>query len=129
MSCSSPTNTDGPAGASTHAAPDSVRGLIIAFLRSQNCKARFVTELYAALQKSKVAAAAAEQELAALETSGTVIVRDHFCADPHLAAADLRVVTMVAAAADEDSELAAIGRIEEAWNSWLTEYLANHRCG
>lgn len=125
----SPTNTDNPADAQTHAAPDSVRDLIVAFLRSGNCKARFISELYAALEKSKVSAAVAEQELAALETAGTVILRDHFCADPHLAAADLRVVTIVAAAADEDPELAAIGRIEETWNTWLTEYLANHRCG
>jgi hypothetical protein len=29
----------------------------------------------------------------------------------------------------EDPQLGAIRRIDEAWNKWLSEYLANHRCG
>jgi hypothetical protein len=42
---------------------------------------------------------------------------------------DLRVVTIVEADPGEDPQLGAIRRIDEAWNKWLSEYLANHRCG
>jgi hypothetical protein len=64
-----------------------------------------------------------------LERDGAVMVRDHFCADPHLAGVDLRVATLMEAGQGEDPQVAAIRRIDEAWNKWLSEYLANHRCG
>lgn len=106
-------------------APD----LIFQLLRSRDRKARFVTELYAALEKFKISPAAADGALAKLESAGVVMVREHFCADPHLAGVDLRVAALVESQAGEDPQLSAIGRIDEAWNKWLSEYLANHRCG
>jgi hypothetical protein len=58
-----------------------------------------------------------------------VMMRDHFCADPHLASVDLRIVALVENASGTGSELSAIRTIDTAWNKWLAEYLANHRCG
>jgi hypothetical protein len=106
-------------------APD----VIVEVLRSRDRKARFVTELYAALEKFKISPAVAEGALAQLESAGAIMVRDHFCADPHLEGVDLRVATLVEGREGEDPQLSAIGRIDETWNRWLSEYLANHRCG
>lgn len=105
------------------------RGLVVELLRSRDRKARFMTELYASLEKSKISVAETDCALAELERNGAVMVRDHFCADPHLAGVDLRVVTVVDSRAGEDAQLGAIRRIDDAWNKWLNEYLANHRCG
>jgi hypothetical protein len=105
------------------------RDTVIEQLRSRNLKARFMTELYASLEKSRISATDADEALAKLENEGAVMLRDHFCADPHLAGVDLRVVTIVEADPGEDPQLGAIRRIDEAWNKWLSEYLANHRCG
>lgn len=102
---------------------------IIEFLRSRARQARFVTEVYAALEKSKIGRRIADEAVAKLESAGVVMVRDHFCADPHLAGVDLRVAAVVESQAGEDAQLSAIGRIDETWNRWLSEYLANHRCG
>lgn len=102
---------------------------IIEFLRSRARQARFVTEVYAALEKSKIGRRIADEAVAKLESAGAVMVRDHFCADPHLAGVDLRVMTVVEGREGEDPQLSALGRIDETWNRWLSEYLANHRCG
>ena len=106
-----------------------VRDRIIELLRSRDGKARFMTELYAGLEKSKISVAQADCALAELERNGAVMVRDHFCADPHLAGVDLRVAAVVEPREREDPQLGAIRRIDEAWDKWLNEYLANHRCG
>lgn len=98
-------------------------------LRGQNKKARFMTEVYAALERFKIPAANTDRALAELEGQGAIMIRDNFCADPHLAGADLRVVALVESRADEDAQMSAIRAIDEAWNKWLSEYLANHRCG
>jgi hypothetical protein len=57
------------------------------------------------------------------------MVRDHFCADPHLAGVDLRVAALVQSSAGADAQMSAICAIDEAWDKWLAEYLSNHRCG
>jgi hypothetical protein len=105
------------------------RDRVIELLRSRNRKARFMTELYASLEKARISATETNEVLAKLESEGAVMLRGHFCADPHLAGVDLRVVTLVEADQGEDPQLGAIRRIDEAWNKWLSEYLANHRCG
>jgi hypothetical protein len=105
------------------------RDVLIELLRSRNAKARFMTELYASLEKSQISVAQADRVLAELESQGAVMIRDHFCADPHLAGVDLRVAALVESREGEDPQLRAIERIDEAWNKWLSEYLANHRCG
>jgi hypothetical protein len=84
--------------------------------------------LYAGL-KMAMNAAEIDHVLKQLESEGAVMMLDHFCADPHLAGVDLRVITVVENREGEDPQLGAIRRIEEAWNQWLNEYLANHRCG
>lgn len=118
-----------PAQSKAHSDQKHVPDVVLKMLRSRNAKARFVTELYASLAKTGIAEAEAQHALAQLEHDGAVMVRDHFCADPHLAGVDLRVVTVVEAEHNDDPQLGAIRRIDEAWNKWLNEYLANHRCG
>jgi hypothetical protein len=70
-----------------------------------------------------------DQALSELQTQGVVMIRDNFCADPHLAGVDLRVVALVESIEGADAQLSAIREIDDAWNKWLGEYLANHRCG
>ena len=103
--------------------------VIIGLLRSRDRKARFLTELYATIDKTGISAAEVDRALEELESGGLVMVREHFCADPHLAGVDLRVVTIVDSRESDNPQLAAIQRIDTAWNKWLNDYLANHRCG
>ena len=112
---------------STH--QKSPREAVVDVLRGRSGKARFMTELYASLYKTGSSAAEIDRVLAELESQGVVMLRDHFCADPHLAGVDLRVAALVESRAGEDPQLDAIRRIDETWNKWLNEYLANHRCG
>ena len=105
------------------------RDWVLKVLRSRDRKARFLTEVYASLAKEQIEREQADLALGQLERDGAVMVRDNFCADPHLAGVDLRVVAVVESCAGEDPQSAAIRRIDDAWNKWLNEYLANHRCG
>ena len=104
------------------------RDKIVDLLRSRNKKARFMTELYASSERSGIKTEEADRVLAALETEGVVMIRHNFCADPHLTGVDLRVVALVESAGG-DPQMNAIRLIDETWNKWLSEYLANHRCG
>ena len=103
--------------------------VVVDVLRSRGKKARFTTELAAALQRASVGKEEMEQTLAELEAEGAVMIRDNFCADPHLAGVDLRVVALVESHGGDDAQMSAIREIDTAWNKWLGEYLANHRCG
>ena len=73
-----------------------------------------------------------EQALAALAADWTVVIRDHYCADPHLEGADLRVVALVEASVgkgaqgSEEAQMQAIRDIEATWHEWLGEYMAYH---
>jgi len=102
---------------------------VIDALRSRGKKARFTTELAVALQRVRVGKEEMEQALADLQAEGIVMIRDNFCADPHLAGVDLRVVALVESIDSADAQLSAIREIDSAWDKWLGEYLANHRCG
>jgi hypothetical protein len=104
------------------------KGAIIDALRQHAKKALFVTELAASLRRNKVGKDEMESALAQLAADGTVMLRDNFCADPHLANVDLRVVAIVENDC-EDAQLAALREVDLTWNKWLGEYLANHRCG
>jgi hypothetical protein len=106
-----------------------VKAVILRALESRGSKARFVTELSAAVARSALAREMLETILAELATAGVIMVRDHFCADPHLSKVDLRVVALVQQNAGADAQMSAIRAIDEAWDKWLAEYLANHRCG
>ena len=92
-------------------------------------KARFATELLAGLRRHNVAKDEMDRALVELEAEGTVVVRENFCADPHLAEVDLRVIGLVDTGRDDKAHAAALQQIDLAWNKWLGEYLANHRCG
>jgi hypothetical protein len=105
------------------------RKAVIDFLRRNSKGARFMTELYASLRQSGIGPEEGDRVIAELESEGLVMIRDHFCADPHLAGVDLRIVALVESIAGEDAQLSAIRGIDEVWNKWLNEYLANHRCG
>ena len=105
------------------------RKAVIDALRNRAKKARFTTELAVVLERARVGKEAMEQALAELQTEGVVMIRDNFCADPHLASVDLRVVALVESVDGADAQLSAIREIDSAWDKWLGEYLANHRCG
>jgi hypothetical protein len=105
------------------------RRLIIGLLSGRNKKAWFMTELYAALKRHEIDKKNADRVLAELEAKGEVMIRDHFCADPHLAGVDLRAAALVESIDGKDPQISAIRIIDEAWNKWLSDYLANHRCG
>src|ERR1043166_2271484 len=107
--------------------PD-VKKAVIDFLRSRGKKARFITEVYAGLKKLNVSPENIEATLAELEMEGAVMVRDHFCADPHLAGVNLRIAAIVDRADGAQAEMNAIREIDSAWDKWLSSYLANHRC-
>ena len=87
-----------------------------------------MTEVAASLRRFNVGKDEMEQALADLQAEGAVVVRDNFCADPHLAGVDLRVVALVESGSG-DGHVAALREIDLAWSKWLGEYLANHRCG
>jgi hypothetical protein len=107
---------------------ENIRAVILRTLESRGRKARFVTELCAALARAAVGTESLEPVLADLAAAGVIMVRDHFCADPHLAGVDLRVAALVHCEAGADPQMSAIRAIDEAWDKWLAEYLSNHRC-
>jgi hypothetical protein len=102
---------------------------VIDALRNRAKKARFTTELAATLERTRVGKEEMEEALADLQSEGIVMIRDNFCADPHLAGVDLRVVALVETIDGADPQLSAIRLIDDAWNKWLGAYLSNHRCG
>jgi len=104
------------------------RALIAAFAQRPG-RALFVPELLASLADAGTTDDQVERALAGLERAGVVIVRPHFCGDPHLDGADLRVAAVVGKAEpDEDAQANAIADIEAAWQRWIGDYLASHRC-
>ena len=107
----------------------SAKNAVVEILSARGKKARFATEVLAGLRRSNVGKAEMDRALGELEAEGVLILRDHFCADPHLAEVDLRVVALVEPALGEQAHAAALREIDLAWNKWLGEYLANHRCG
>lgn len=105
-----------------------VRTAVLEALRARSGAARFVREVHAALGLPEIEGADLERALGELEADGAVIVRDHPCADPHLAGTDLRIVALVEADSGGDAQRQAIEAIDQTWQQWLGEYLASHRC-
>jgi hypothetical protein len=120
---------DYPAGTKAVSQGKDPRAVVIELLRGRNKQARFVTEVQAALARHGISAEEGDRALAKLESERVVMIRENFCADPHLAGVDLRVVALIEKGDGEDPQMSAIRSIDEAWNKWLSEYLANHRCG
>ena len=107
----------------------SAKKAIVDALGNRAKKARFMTEVGVSIQRLGIGKEEMEDALTALEAEGLVVVRDNFCADPHLAEVDLRVAALVDNPNDAAAQVAALHEIDLAWNKWLGEYLANHRCG
>lgn len=107
----------------------SPKKLVIEVLSGRGKKALFATELLAGLRRVKLGKAEMDGALAELEAAGALVVRDHFCADPHLAEVDLRVIAILDGALGDQAHASALHEIDLAWNRWLGEFLANHRCG
>jgi hypothetical protein len=105
------------------------RNAIIDLLHSQPRKACFITEMRAFLDSANIDAEQLERTLSELQAQGAVIIRDHYCADPHLDGIDLRIVGLIDDVEGDEPQLRAIREIDKAWDQWLTSYLANHRCG
>jgi len=92
-------------------------------------KALFISEIAASLRRSGIGKEELDQAITELAAVGSIMVRDHFCADPHLEYVDLRVAALVENQSDADGHAVALHEIDLAWNRWLGEFLANHRCG
>jgi hypothetical protein len=107
----------------------SAKKAVVDALRQRSTKARFITEVAASLRRFDIGKDKMEQALSELQAEGVVIVRDNFCADPHLANVDLRVAALADESEGANAQAAALKEIDLAWNKWLGEYLANHRCG
>jgi hypothetical protein len=101
---------------------------VIDALRNRAKQARFMTELGVVLVRANIGKEQMEWALAELEAEGVVMIRDHFCADPHLDGVDLRIVALVENGEGADAHMSAIHEIDSAWDKWLADYLANHRC-
>jgi len=104
-----------------------VREAVLGILKALPRRARFVPEVSGALRRTNLSPAEVDQALADLESEGAVLVRDNYCEDPHVAGIDLRIAAIVDRTLS-DPEGAALTEIEAAWQRWLGEYLANHRC-
>ena len=107
----------------------SAKKAVVDALRQRSKKARFITEVTASLRRFDIGKDKLEQALSDLQSEGVVVVRDNFCADPHLANVDLRVAALVDECEGANAQVAALKEIDLVWNKWLGEYLANHRCG
>ncbi len=112
------------------AALTDVKTAMIDLLDRRFRKACFVPEISGSLQRSNVSAEEVERALSELESAARIIVRDHYCADPHMAGIDLRIVGLVqpGGEGDVDAQASAMADIEATWRQWLGEYLASHRC-
>jgi hypothetical protein len=117
------------AGADDDSAVATLKKAVIGLLGGPTKQARFITELAASLGRRKIDVSGIETALAELTVEDQVMVRDHFCADPHLAGIDLRIAALVESGQGSEGHRNAIREIDEAWDKWLGSYLANHRCG
>ena len=89
-----------------------IRQTVLAWLRQQERRALFVTELATALRKAHgISASDVERALAALEADWSVVIRDHYCADPHVVGTDLRIVALVEPDAGDDGQMQAIREV------------------
>ena len=104
---------------------------VLAALVGGDRPARFITEILRVVEREADAPGRRqiEQAVSLLEDRGVLLVRDHYCGDPHLEGIDLRIAGAVLPQADgEDAQSACVRAIEAAWTEWLTAYLAEHRC-
>ena len=99
-----------------------LRDEIVSSLRQRG--ALFVSDLGRSLPD----AGDRERALAALESEGAILVRDHAPPDPHLEGEDLRVAGLVESVGGADRVASCVAAIEATWSAWLASFLAEHRC-
>ena len=89
-----------------------------------------VSSLMGTMRRRNADRADVEQALAELESRPAILVREHYCGDPHLDGADLRVAAVIENQDDPEHDpiAEAAARIESVWQGWLSEYLSNHTC-
>ncbi len=107
------------------ASSPSLAETIVEVLRSLKGRALFVSELAGRVQRLDDSRLF-ESAIAELADRGVIVLRDNYCADPHLDGIDLRIVTLVPPEGDRDGVITT--SIDATWNAWLRDYLANHRC-
>src|SRR5258706_6695901 len=107
--------------------PDHVKRAVVEMLGRGAKRARFMTEIVAGLRRLRVGKDELERALGELEAAGTIVLRDNYCADPHLAEVDLRVAALLDQSAGADAHASGLHEIDLAWNKWLGAYLPNHR--
>jgi hypothetical protein len=108
------------------AASAAVQERVLAFLNEGEHGARFVSDV---ARKGALPQPQVEDALAALEGEGRLLVREYYCADPHLEGVDLRIAGAVRQPADGgDAVSSCIQAIDATWQEWITAYLADHRC-
>jgi hypothetical protein len=90
--------------------------------------AELVSRLVGTMRRQNVEPDQVEHALTELQSQPAILVREHYCADPHLADADLRVAAIVEAQSPQDAIAEATERIESVWQRWLNDYLSNHTC-
>ena len=97
---------------------------VLEALQGRQHQAAFVTEVAATIRPS-----AEKREIEAvlqeLGRQGKVLVADYASPDPHLDAADLRVVACIVS---EDAETEALEAAEAHWNTWMRAFIGTHRC-
>jgi hypothetical protein len=105
-------------------------GRVLAVLREATPPTRFVTEIVRTLDRrgEPLRRDDLEAAMARLEERGEVLVREYYCADPHLEGVDLRIAGVVPERSEGDSLSECVREIEGRWQEWLTAYLAEHRC-
>ena len=86
-----------------------IRKAVLACLRQRERRALFVTELVTALRKAHgVSANDVGRDFAVLEADWSVVIRDHYCADPHVVGTDLRIVARVKPYQGDDGQQANV---------------------
>jgi hypothetical protein len=112
-------------GGADLAAQSPVQTAVIEYLSNSN--ACFVQDIVRSRGMTEHAQQV-ELALQELESEGRVLIRPHSAGDPHLDGADLRIVALVPARSSDDALASALNAIDKAWDMWLADFLANHRC-
>jgi hypothetical protein len=111
------------------ATTEDVQAAVLEQLRRAPRHAELVARLLSAMRRRNIPPAEVEQALAELQSRPEILVREHYCADPHLAKADLRVAALIEPSeSHQDPVTQACDHIDAVWQRWLNDYLSNHTC-
>lgn len=107
-----------------------VQAAVLELLQRTPRHAELVSRLSGTIRRRNIAPDQIQQALTELQSRAAILIREHYCADPHLDNADLRVAAIIEPEHDskEDPIAKAAEQIEAVWQRWLSEYLSNHTC-